>query len=402
MKKNLNKFLSRTLLIYYFLLAIIVILKLIGIDYFALDTDNEVLLKINDFLTRYHLTDVYYAFTLMLYAYVMISISCDDCSKRIKKYTICLSPILIGFNIISSQIDNVFFDIFTGMFLLYFVAIAYSKVNKISIKKTTINYIKIFIITMVFQFISIFIRSCSLYESHDYGFIVNAILDVDYLILSFIYYEIHFNGGEEKCLITEVGSFSQKHHSSTSSLRKSQIKSLNSKEKFEFVLSFILILLWNCFTVAVVLFIAMLNDTIIECIFILVSFWCSKFCFGKPFHFKSVIQCFIVSNLTYYALNRITMPIGISIIIPIILGVGLSYITARKTINAKLYKGMPEEELYQIVRKVSDDEIAIKICKEYYCDRLNDTKIARINNYSIPSIRLKRQTINNKLKRLES
>lgn len=401
MKENLNKFLSKTLMIYYFLLVIIVILKLIGFEWFSLDTDNEVLITINEIFTKYYLTDVYYSITLTLYAYVIISISCNNNSKDMKKYLLKIAPLLIGIKIISSQIDNTILDIFTDMIFLCLLVIEFSKRNNISIKNTIKNYIKVFIITMIFQFISVLIRCVSPVDSHNYGFIINAILDIDYLILSFIYYTLYFNGGGIRCLTEEVGSFSQKQVSLTNLFQKYQIKSLNSKEKFELILSFTLTLFWNCFTVFVVLIIALLNNTMIECVFILISFWSSKLCFGKPFHFKSVIQCFIVSNLTYYALNRITLPIGISIIIPIVLGVGLSYFTAKKTkAENKLYKGMSEESLYEILKKVTDDPIVIKICKEFYCDRYSDAKISLINNYSVASVRLKRQTINKKLKEL--
>lgn len=401
MKENLNKFLSKTLMIYYFLLVIIVILKLIGFEWFSLDTDNEVLITINDIFTKYHLTDAYYSITLTLYAYVIISISCNNNSKDMKMYLLKISPLLIGIKIISSQIDNTILDIFTDMIFLCLLAIEFSKRNNISIKNTIKNYTKVFIITMIFQFISVLIRCVSPVDSHNYGFIINAILDIDYLILSFIYYTLYFNGGGIRCLTEEVGSFSQKQVSLTNLFQKYQIKSLNNKEKFELILSFTLTLFWNCFTVFVVLIVALLNNTMVECVFILISFWSSKLCFGKPFHFKSVIQCFIVSNLTYYALNRITLPIGISIIVPIVLGVGLSYFTAKKTkAENRLYKGMSEESLYEILKKVTDDPIVIKICKEFYCDRYSDAKISLINNYSVPSVRLKRQTINKQLKEL--
>ena len=401
MKENLNKFLSKTLMIYYFLLVIIVILKLIGFEWFSLDTDNEILITINNVFTKYHLTDVYYSITLTLYAYVIISISCNDNSKDMKKYLLKIAPLLIGVKIISSQIDNTVLDIFTDMVFLCLLAIEYSRRKNNSIKATVKNYIKVFIITMVFQLISVTIRCVSPIDSHNYGFIINAILDIDYLILSFIYYTLYFNGGGIRCLTEEVGSFSQKQVSLTNLFQKYQIKSLSNKEKFELILSFILTLFWNCFTVLVVLIVAFLNDTVVECIFILISFWSSKLCFGKPFHFKSVIQCFIVSNLTYYALNRITLPIGVSIIIPIVLGVGLSYFTAKKIkVDNKLYKGMSEENLHNVLKNVTDDPIVIKICKEFYCDRYSDAKISLINNYSVASVRLKRQTVNKQLKEL--
>lgn len=400
MKENLNKFLSKTLMIYYFLLVIIVILKLIGFEWFSLDTDNKVLITINEIFTKYYLTDVYYGITMILYAYVLISISCDDCSKHMRKYVFKITPLLYIIKIITTKINISLLAVLIDTVNFCLFAICFSKKHNISIKQTIKNYIKIFTLTMIFQIISMFVRVCS-FESYDYGFIINAILDIDYLILSFIYYELHFNGGVDKCSETEVGSSSQKQVSLTNLFQKYQISSLNNKEKFELILSFILTLFWNCFTVFVVLIVALLNNTMVECVFILISFWSSKLCFGKPFHFKSVIQCFIVSNLTYYALNRITLPIGISVIVPIVLGVGLSYFTAKKTkAENRLYKGMSEESLYEILKKVTDDPIVIKICKEFYCDRYSDAKISLINNYSVPSVRLKRQTINKQLKEL--
>ena len=400
MKENLNKFLSKTLMIYYFLLVIIVILKLIGFEWFSLDTNNEVLITINNVFTKYHLTDVYYSITLVLYTYVIMSISCNNNSKDIKKYLLKITPLLISIKIITTKIDDTLISMIIDIVHLCLFSLYFSYKNNINIKQTIKRYIKVFLITITFQLISSLVRVCSL-DSYDYGFIVNAILDIDYLILSFIYYELHFNGGVEKCLETEVGSFSQKQVSLTNLFQKYQIKSLSNKEKFELILSFILTLFWNCFTVLVVLTVAFLNDTVVECIFILISFWSSKLCFGKPFHFKSVIQCFIVSNLTYYALNRITLPIGVSIIIPIVLGVGLSNFTAKKIkVDNKLYKGMSEEDLHNVLKDVTDDPIVIKICKEFYCDRYFDAKISLINNYSVASVRLKRQTVNKQLKEL--
>ena len=61
---------------------------------------------------------------------------------------------------------------------------------------------------------------------------------------------------------------------------------------------------------------------------------------------------------------------------------------------------MLEEELREVITQVTDDELVIKICKEFYCDRYSDVKIANINHYSVPSIRLKRQMVNKKLKDL--
>lgn len=393
MKENLNKFLSKTLILYYFLLVIIVIMKLIGFEWFALDTDNEVLITINDIFVKYHLTDVYMMISLYIQGYIIFALTLKDNSKKLMKVSILPTILVIFSQFFLNYLDfESIYPIINILIMIVFIKI-YSKEFKV------IRFCKIFLLNMLYQSVSIFFRNVN--SIAVYNFIENTILNFDYMILLIITYKLYFEEGGKIICSQEVGSFSQKQSSLTNLFQKYQIKSLNSKEKFELILSFTLTLFWNCFTVLVVLIIAFLNNTIIECVFILISFWSSKLCFGKPFHFKSVIQCFIVSNLTYYALNRITLPIGVSIIIPIVLGVGLSYFTAIKTkSDNKLYKGMSEESLYEILKKVTDDPIVIKICKEFYCDRYSDAKISLINSYSVASVRLKRQTINKKLKEL--
>ena len=69
--------------------------------------------------------------------------------------------------------------------------------------------------------------------------------------------------------------------------------------------------------------------------------------------------------------------------------------------NTKLYKGMTEEELYETVMMVEQDNLIIKMLKEYYCDRQKDSYIALHNNYSIDSVRKKRQNVNKKLRNLQ-
>ena len=181
------------------------------------------------------------------------------------------------------------------------------------------------------------------------------------------------------------------------------LRKKNKEEKLSIIIFFILSLIWNCLTLLIVFVIAIINDSVIECIFIVSSFWLSKSAFGKPFHFDSMIVCFIVSNLTYYILNRITTPLGISIFIPILLGVGLSYITSKfvKKTYKPLYRGMPidlfEETILQVVDKDSDK---YKICYEFYIEKKSDLSLSYKYNYSVAGIRKIKDRINDRIKRL--
>ena len=122
--------------------------------------------------------------------------------------------------------------------------------------------------------------------------------------------------------------------------------------------------------------------------------------FGKAFHLKSMLGCFILSNSTYYVLNRITTPIEISIIVPIMLGVGLSYITSKFVRKLKpLYKGMPEELFDESILNVVDKHsMKYKVCYDYFVKKENAVFLGRKYNYSEAGIRKIADRVNKSIK----
>jgi hypothetical protein len=115
-------------------------------------------------------------------------------------------------------------------------------------------------------------------------------------------------------------------------------------------------------------------------------------------------QCFVVSNLTYYTLNRITTPLGISMFVPILLGVGLSYVTSKfvKKTYKPLYKGMPEELFEETILKVVDkDSVKYKVCYDFYIAKESDVSLSFKYNYSVAGIRKIKDRINQKIKELK-
>ena len=147
----------------------------------------------------------------------------------------------------------------------------------------------------------------------------------------------------------------------------------------------------ECFTLVVVLFIATLNHTFVECIIILVSFWINKKTFGKPFHMPTAISCFIVSNLTYYSLNRITIPNGISLIVSVSLGISLCYVTSKFIKSKKLYRGMSLNEYENCVLPIYDKgSVYYEIGRLFYVERYSEQWIANKLSYSVPSIQKKK------------
>ena len=402
MKKDVDKLLSQTLSTYYFLLVIVFIMKLLGSKYFELALDDYAVNMICNFITRFKLENVWYCITLYLNVLVVMSITCNDNTKNIKKVSIGVTLFAMVFQLLKNTFNIPLLFVIIDIAYMFVFSIIYLK-GKVT-KTNIANYFIVVGLMNVFQLISIFVRNMEITNANN--FITYFVMNIDYIIMYIILYKWYFMKGGKSLWVEVVSSGSQKLISLKTSLRKllnnyQKIKNSSKQEKITYAIYYPLYLLWNLFTMLVICLIAMLNDMFIEAIFITIAFWINKRVFGKAFHFKSVFTCFLVSTLIYYCLTRVTFQVGISFIIPIFLGVLLSYVTAHLVKkHTKLYKGMSEEELRDVITQVTDDELVIKICKEFYCDRYSDVKIANINHYSVPSIRLKRQMVNKKLKDL--
>ena len=408
--KNLDKVLSRTLLTYGFVLIFVFILKLFGLDYFGLDTNNEVINKINDFILHWKLENVWYAFTLYINGYVIMSITCNDNSKKMKKFVSCCLPLFIGFQYLKSTYNIPFLFVITDLLYLFILSICYIKfINKSYIKRENVSNYWLFMgINFVYQAISLSVRNIipSHYEN---SFLLSLICDTDYLALLIITYKLYFIQGG-KSLWVGVHSYSSDLLTSLKSLpvklRQSyqDAKPKTQEDALADKIYVFLFWLYNFFTVAVVLFIATLNDTFIECIFILTSFWMNKGAFGREFHLKKASTCFVVSTLSYYVLNRLTWDIGLSFLIPLSLGITLSYVTSlfmTKYEVTHLYQGMPEEDFYMLISKVTDNKEHIEICKKFYVNKYSNVKLSYEFNYSVPNIKKIKQKINMKIKELQ-
>ncbi len=402
MKKDLDKLFSKSIETYYFLLLIVVIIKLLGGNYFEMNLLNPHLVKLNNIITTFHLENIWYVFSLYIYSLVILSITCNDNSKNLKIFCIFMIPFNILVQIFKN--GNPIFVLLDVFYLLFFSFI-YTLCNK-NIKYSIKNYITIIVIINILQLLSMFIRNNHLWNVGG-NLIVDFVYNLDFLLSLIIVYKLYFKKGCVNLCGMVVSSGSQKLISLKGSL-KDLLKNYQNKkpkskeEKITNAIYLPLYILWNLFTMLIIILIAFLNDAFIEAIFITVAFWVNKFAFGKPFHFKSVAVCFAFSSFTYYVLTRITFKTETSFFIPIFLGVSLSYVTShfiKK--NTKLYKGMVEEEFYDVVRQVEDDKLTIKMLKEYYCDRQKDSYISMQNGYSIDSVRKKRQNVNKKLKSLQ-
>jgi len=409
MFKDYDKYLSASLRVYLFLLIVVFILKIVGFDYFGLDINNPIIIKASNIITKNIIyNNLFFMAQLFYYQIMMMALISKRKVKDVLPYCISLLPFSLLLEAFKINLFGNFSMIADITYYLVTIYI-YCKINK-----QNFNIKRFFCVILLF----ILIEAISTITRFRYSIIyvrnpiANLILNLDYFLMILIIYKLFILKGGIKAWTdgfqVEVGSFLQMKKNLLDSLKNlqrnySNFKKLDKQEKATFIIYFILSLFWNVFTVLVVLFVAKMNDTIIECIFIMASFWITKRVFGKAFHLKSMLQCFVLSNATYYVLNRITTPIGISILIPIMLGVGLSYVTSKlvKQTYKPLYKGMPLEEFDKSILKVVDkDSHKYKICYDFFIEKQNAIFLGRKYNYTEAGIRKITSRVNDDIKAL--
>lgn len=400
--KDFNKYLSVSLYVYIIVFIITFILKLIGLDYFNLDVSNPVVLKINKVFTKYHLINIWYFITLFIYTYCIVAIAINN--KNSKLASLIYTIIGVGIKVFETYCNQTSTAIIDIVYLYMICLISNKTYKPLQIlKRITI----VIILTMLYQVISAITRVNDL-NMYDYNFIQLILLDMDYILLCLITLKVYFNERSDKTCIMEVGYSLQKKKNLKILLKElyknySNFKKQDRQYKASVIIYSILSAIWNLLTLVIVIFVASLNETLIECIFMMISFWITKGIFGKAFHLKSMIQCFIVSNVTYYVMNRITTPLGISMFIPVILGVGLSYFTSKlvKKTYKPLYKGMSQELFDETILQVTDkDSKKYKICNDYFVQNKTSLQLARTYNYSSDGIVKIASRINQKIKEL--
>ena len=400
MFKDYKKFLEKSLKVYIFVLLVLVILKLIGLDYFGLDLNNPIVNKLNTLYINYKLDDIICVISLFFQISLFTGIVCRKRNLYVYNIINCIILTIAQIILMKVNMMDKFYFIITSLSMIITPMI----IDKRIYFKRQIAYI---LVITFYQFVSLFIRNISFH--YEYGnLLVDTILNIDQLILLAITYNIVMMKGDKEIWEQEVYSFSQKKTNLKKLLQELQknLHNFKNKEKVEkltIIIYLILSLIWNTLSVIIILLVARLNHTLIECLFILTSFWLSKRAFGKPFHLDSMSKCFIVSNLTYYILNRITAPLGISIFVPIILGVGLSYITSKlvKKTYKPLYRGISKELFEETILKVTDkDSIKYKICYDFYINNKSDLSLSFQYNYSIAGIRKIKTRINEEIKKL--
>lgn len=406
MKKDFSKICIRTILTYFVIILMICLLRIFDVNIFGIKYDNNLLNVFSDFVGKYKLENIWYSITLYIYTYMILSISCKDNSKKMRNYAFVVTLIGIPFKFLTNTTSNLFLKGILEIIFLIIPPIIYNK----KIKKSFIN-------TLIYIFINTLFQMSALYcKNIDYVnnvFIMNIMLDIDYIIIQLLFYYYYFNREEVRELWEMVvGLFLDLWHGFTQLLvlfleslkhliyglknHKNTIKKvlkLKKKERIDNIvflsIYYLLTLFWNVFTIVLVIIVAKINNMTITIIFVIFSFLFNKGKFGKPLHLKSAFYCFIISNVSYYFISRLTLPIGTSYLVPILIGVLMSYYTSLivKYTTKELYKGMKEDELRSICEVKHIEKYKVDLLVDYYCNKMNYVQLHIKYRYSIDRLR---------------
>lgn len=243
----------------------------------------------------------------------------------------------------------------------------------------------------------LFLRNISSIEY--FSTLYNFLLNFDYTILLLVSYYLflkkenkltiknHFEFTLTKILNDNLSFEDIKIKVKSIKEKYQNFKSQNIEHKIAWVIYVTLFIIQELLTFTLLIYIATLNHYLIECLFILTAFLISKKTFGA-FHFKSFILCFFVSNITFFILSSITMSVTTSFVLPISIGISLSYVASRfiKKRNITPYRGMSKEELNHICKEKNLTDIETNILTDFYCNRETLTKLTIKYNYSQSAI----------------
>ena len=200
MFKDYEKYLSASLKVYIFVLMIIFILKLVGLDYFGLNTSNPTLIKISNYLSSTHWGDLYYFTSLCIQFYFYLGLV----TNKTKLYRETFASIAIFYSI--QCLLAVFYEInwlYSVLCFLLFMIVPAIVNKRIQIKRP----IKYILIMLLYQYISLFVRNVGIGGNY-YNFLVDSLLNIDQLLLLAITYNIHFMKGGIRLCGEEQAAFS--------------------------------------------------------------------------------------------------------------------------------------------------------------------------------------------------
>ena len=403
----------------FVMLCISVGIKLLGFNLFGANQSNKMLYFISTVIYNYHLLHIVNFLLLFIQTFIVFRLSCVNKNRKIYFISTIITTMIIllaqifvlSKYLANSQLSGIIYFLFTfSLFIIVPVIIdSNAKNKKYQNKHFLLNLVlnlwhkikrpfTILLLISAYQLLVLFLRDLTFYvDRHEY--VYNFLLNFDYIILLTASYYIfikkennlHIKAGSNFALANifhNRPSLEELNHMVKSF--KENYAEYKKKDKEEQIVQFLYVTFFvivELVNLGLVIFIANLNHYLIECIFIIIGFMVSRKVFGA-FHFKSAITCFVISNISFFLLNSITINTDISFAIPIFLGLALSLGTSLliKRTNKDLYRGMTLKELGSICNDKGLTTLEMGILIDFYCNRESLIKLTMKYHYSRTAI----------------
>lgn len=147
----------------------------------------------------------------------------------------------------------------------------------------------------------------------------------------------------------------------------------------------------------------LINQTIINYIIIFVSFCIMRKFFVYSYHCKTIIGCTTLSCFVFVSLTRLSMPMYLSTLLSVCLGLLLAYIMYIIYYHIKytsysgitIEKGMNKDNLMELCQLNNLGDLETNILIDFYCNKLKLVNISIKYNYSVDNInKLKKKALN--------
>lgn len=179
---------ERALITCLIMLFICIIFKLFGFNYFNLNTDIPILKEIDSVVMNSVSLSFLYSFT---FKFINGYLVCCIVRKEARFNMVLLGPICAISVLLAAYANNDTVVMIYDTLSLYLMCCNKSKISE---------YLMVVILNIVYQMISLFIRSLGIQLSY-YGLINSVLLNLDYYIMLMITYLYLKRGDKTLCLI---------------------------------------------------------------------------------------------------------------------------------------------------------------------------------------------------------
>ena len=187
---------ERALITCVLMLIVSIILKLFGVPWFNLDTSIPILNKINDIVMNSIILSFIYSTVLTsINMALVVFITTKESNLKLFSKCVIASAIIVLFK---GLVTNGIYSFLLETIVTFMLCLPYGNKGKM-LKEYTL----VFILNIVYQLISLFIRNITV-QIQLYGLINSVLLNIDYYIMLVITYLWLKKGETNLCLIFRV------------------------------------------------------------------------------------------------------------------------------------------------------------------------------------------------------